>query len=96
MPTDGDSTAGMPVFTPSDLGHAIRFARRDKSMTQTAFAAGMGVSRKWLSEAENGKSSMEVGLALAALREAGYMLLIVKRPEPEFDFEAHLRSLTEF
>ena len=96
MPADEVSAAGVPVFTPSDLGHAIRFARQDMSMTQTAFAAEMGVSRKWLSEAENGKSSMEVGLAIAALREAGYMLLIVKRTEPEFDFEAHLRSLTEF
>lgn len=96
MPADETSAAGVPVFTPSDLGHAIRFARQDKAMTQTAFAAEMGVSRKWLSEAENGKSSIEVGLALSALREAGYMLMVVKRAEPEFDFESHLRSLTEF
>ena len=67
MPPDEVPATGVPVFTPSDLGHAIRFARQDKSMTQAAFAAGMGVSRKWLSEAERGKSSIEVGLALAAL-----------------------------
>nr|MCY4134652.1 helix-turn-helix domain-containing protein [bacterium] len=96
MPADEASATGVPVFTPSDLGHAIRFARQDKNMTQTAFAAEMGVSRKWVSEAENGKSSIEVGLAIDALRQAGYMLVMVKRAEPEFDFEAHLRSLTEF
>ncbi len=53
------------------------------------------MSRKWLSEAERGKPGIELGLALAALREAGYMFVMVKRPEPEFDFEAHLRSLAE-
>ena len=95
MPADGDSAAGVPVFTASDLGHAIRFARQDKRMTQTAFAAEIGVSRKWLSEAERGKSSIEVGLALAALREAGYMLVMFKRPEPDFDVEAYLQSFTE-
>ena len=89
------SGAGVPVFTPSDFGHAIRRARKERSLTQTAFAAGLGVSRKWLSEAERGKPGIELGIALAALREAGYMFVMVKRPELEFDFEAHLRSLTE-
>lgn len=85
----------MPVFTPSDFGHAVRHVRKERGLTQAAFAAGLGVSRKWLSEAERGKPGIELGLALAALREAGYMFVMVKRPEPEFDFEAHLRSLAE-
>lgn len=83
------------MFTPSDFGHAIRLVRKNRSLTQAAFAAGLGVSRKWLSEAERGKPGIELGMALNAVREAGYMFVMVKRPEPEFDFEAHLRSLTE-
>ena len=95
MPADGGSEAGVPVFTPSDFGHAVRRVRKDRNLTQAAFAAGLGVSRKWLSEAERGKPGIELGMALAALRESGYMFVMVKRPEPEFDVEAHLRSLRE-
>ncbi|WP_419846950.1 helix-turn-helix domain-containing protein [Candidatus Poriferisocius sp.] len=95
MSADESPEAGVPVFTPSDFGHAIRHVRKDRSLTQSAFAAELGVSRKWLSEAERGKPGIELGIALAVLREAGYMFVMVKRPEPEFDFEAHLQSLTE-
>ena len=62
-------------------------------MTQAAFAAEMGVSRKWLSEIENGKPTVELGLVLAVFRKLGFDLVVAERPRPQFDFDAALRSL---
>lgn len=95
MAADDSPALSLPVFYPHDLGHALRSVREESGMTQAAFAAEVGVSRKWLSEAEGGKPGIEVGLVLAALREAGYMIAVTKMPEPDFDIEAHLRALME-
>ena len=51
-------------------------------MTQAAFAAEMGVSRKWLSEVENGKQTVELGLVLAVFRRLGLDLVAAERPRP--------------
>ena len=82
-----------PLFSPADLGNFIRAERRRQGVTQAELAARLRVSRKWLSEAENGKPTIEVGLVIAALRELGYMLRAAPRPEPDFDIEAHLEAL---
>ena len=82
-----------PLFSPADFGHFIRAERHRQGFTQAELAARLGVSRKWLSEAENGKPTIEVGLAMAALRELGHMLRAAPRPEPEFDIDAHLEAL---
>lgn len=63
-------------------------------MTQEVFAAEVGVSRKWLSEVENGKPTVELGLVLAVLRELGFDLVAAEKTRPPFDFDAALRSLT--
>ena len=82
-----------PIFTPTDLGHFIRAERRRQGVTQAELAARLGVSRKWLSAAENGKPSIAVGLAIAALRELGHMLRVAPQPEPELDIQSHLEAL---
>ena len=79
----------------SDIGHAIRQERSARGITQGQFAAEMGVSRKWLSEIENGKETAEVGLVLAVFRRLGFDLVAASRPQPEFDIDAALQSLTE-
>lgn len=55
------------VRTPKDIGALIRSARRDRGLDQGALAALVGVSRQWISEIENGKSSAELGLMLRTL-----------------------------
>ena len=95
MPTDEDVETGAQVHSPLGFGRFIKSERHRQGMTQAAFAAEIGVSSKWLSDAENGKPTIELGLALAALRGLGYTLLAVEQPEPEFDFDAHMQSLIQ-
>lgn len=81
------------VQHPSDIGHVIRNARASKGMTQGGLAAEVGVSRKWLSEVENGKPTAEVGLVLKVLRKLDLELAASERPPAEFDFDKFLASL---
>ena len=62
-------------------------------MTQAAFAAEMDVSRKWLSEMENGKQTVELGIVLAVFRRLGFNLVAAEKSRAPFDFDAALRSL---
>lgn len=88
------SPAPVEIQTPFDFGCLVRSERVKQSKSQEALATEAGVSRKWLSEVENGKETAELGLAFAVLRALGYALHAVERVEPEFDIDAHLRSLT--
>lgn len=69
--------------TPRVIGLAIRLAREEASLTQQAFADKVKVSRKWLSEVENGKSTAELGKVLRVLSEL------------EIDLDLRPRSSTE-
>lgn len=57
----------MRIATPKELGALVRSRRRDLGMSQAALAADALVSRRWLSDLENGKSTAEVGLTLRLL-----------------------------
>ena len=57
------SHARMPLARPLEVGRAIRAIRNERDMTQAELADAAQVSRKWLSETENGKASAELGLA---------------------------------
>lgn len=81
------------VQFPADIGHVIRNARVSKGMTQSGLAAQVGVSRKWVSEVENGKSTAEVGLVLKVLRKLNLDLTVSERPPLEFDIDQFLSSL---
>ena len=63
-------------------------------MTLAELAELAGVSRKWVSEAENGKPTVEFGRVVAALARLGLVLRAEEAPAPPFDFDAYLRSLT--
>ena len=93
MGDDQTRIEGVRLRYPADVGDAIRAERRNRQMTQAAFAAEMGVSRKWLSEIENGKQTVELGLVLAVFRRLGFNLAVVEKPRAPFDFDAALRSL---
>lgn len=82
----------VPLVRPLEIGRAIRAIRTERDMTQAQLAAAARVSRKWLSETENGKASAELGLVLAVLQELGCGVEITPRPQPRFDLTSHIES----
>lgn len=52
---------------PEQLGRAIRLKRQEKSLSQDALAAQIGVGRKWVLHLEAGNPKAELGLVLKAL-----------------------------
>lgn len=64
----------MLLRTPGDLGSAIRDRRRALHLDQDDLARQVGVSRKWLIDAEKGKPRAEIGLILRTLDALGLRL----------------------
>ena len=86
---------GLRIRFASDFGNIIRDERQARGTTQAEFASEMGVSRKWLSEAENGKDTAEIGLVLAVFRKLGLDLVVADRQPPQVDIDAVLRALSD-
>lgn len=57
----------MQVRTVHDLAAAVRGRRRELGLSQVELAAGIGVSRDWVSDFESGKATVEMGLVLRVL-----------------------------
>jgi HTH-type transcriptional regulator / antitoxin HipB len=64
----------MLLRTPVDLGYAIRDRRRQLNLDQSDLAKQVGVSRKWIIDAEKGKPRAEIGLILRTLDVLGLRL----------------------
>ena len=60
----------------SDLGAAVRNARKAKGLTQQNFADLAGVGRRFLSELEQGKQTLEIGKVLKVAAAVGIQLLM--------------------
>jgi HTH-type transcriptional regulator/antitoxin HipB len=58
---------GKPVETVNRIRLAVRGKRRALGLSQAQVAQRAGVSRKWLSEFEQGKVKVELGLVLRLL-----------------------------
>jgi HTH-type transcriptional regulator / antitoxin HipB len=69
----------MRIVDPRDLALSLRARRRELGMTQSQLAKAAGVSRRWLSDLETGKSTAEVGLVLKVVNTLG--LVLDARPE---------------
>lgn len=61
-------------LTPRTLGLSVKLARQEASITQAELARRTQVSRKWLSELENGKEDVNLGMVLRLLAELDYSL----------------------
>jgi HTH-type transcriptional regulator/antitoxin HipB len=57
----------MKVGTVQDLRALVQGRRDSLGLSQAAAAERAGVSRKWLSDVESGKSTVELGKVLALL-----------------------------
>ena len=64
----------MRIATIDDLGAYVRERRNDLGLTQTDLAARAKVSRRWLSDLENGKENAQFGLVLRTLRAIGVLI----------------------
>lgn len=69
---DSNRTSSKPQITSAaDLGTLIRKARKAMKLSQGEFAAHAGVGRRFVSELEAGKSSLEFDKVLACAAAAG-------------------------
>lgn len=69
--------------TPRIIGLSVQQARKEAAMTQAELANKVRVSRKWLSELENGKAELNLGKVLNVLSVLGYSLHIEKQSARE-------------
>ncbi len=69
----------MQVFTPSDIGIAIRLRRQELGLTQIELAERVGVGITYLSNIENGKETAEIGKALHILSMLGLNMYVEER-----------------
>jgi y4mF family transcriptional regulator len=63
------------IKATSDLGYLVRKAREKRGLTQQEFADLTGVGRRFISELENGKPTIEFGKALKVALGAGISIL---------------------
>ncbi|WP_341022439.1 helix-turn-helix domain-containing protein [Brevundimonas diminuta] len=69
----------MLIYTPRDLGAAIRERRKALGLDQVELAKQIGASRRWLIQVENGKAGASFGMLLRTLNALG-MQLDLKTP----------------
>ena len=67
------------ISTPADLGFIIRQSREKKSLSQQQLADLAGVGRRFLSELENGKQSLEFGKVIQVSNSLGIDLFAKHR-----------------
>lgn len=66
--------------TVNEIRLAALSKRRALGLSQTQLAIQAGVSRKWLSEFERGKTAAELGLVLRLLNELGLKITVTTTP----------------
>ena len=67
------------ISRPADLGHLVRTARKASGLNQQAFADLAGVGRRFVSELESGKTTLEFGKVLRCCAAAGIDLFAARR-----------------
>lgn len=68
----------MRIKTAGTLGELVRDQRKQHGWSQSQLAEKVGVSRLWVSQFENGKETVELGLVLKTLRELNLCLEVGK------------------
>jgi HTH-type transcriptional regulator/antitoxin HipB len=67
---------------PEQLGRAIRLKRKERSLSQSALAARLGVGRKWVIGIESGNPKAELGLILKTLDALGLRASLSEKGHP--------------
>jgi y4mF family transcriptional regulator len=74
-PISGHVTSNQAISSPQELGKIIRSRRTANGMNQQQLADLAGVGRRFLSELENGKQSLEFGKVLKVASAIGIDLI---------------------
>jgi len=74
-----DSASPVAVTSVHDLGQLVREAREQRKLSQQAFADLVGVGRRFVSELENGKATLEFDKVLQVASATGIDLLARRR-----------------
>ena len=77
--TKGAEAELAAIGSPADLGRLVRKVREGRRLSQQEFADLAGVGRRFLSELENGKPTLELGKVLKVANAAGIALLARER-----------------
>lgn len=72
------------VTDPAQFGNIVRQFRKNTGLTQREAAALCKVGTRFLSDLENGKSSLHFGKVLQVMRNFG-LLIVVKKKGPHND-----------
>lgn len=75
----GSTKPEAPIGSLKDLGNLIRTARSAKDLSQQELADMAGVGRRFVSELENGKPTLEIGRVLMVCQALGIDLVARKR-----------------
>ena len=80
-PTDrlDDTASSMVIKSAQDMGRLIREAREQRKLSQQAFADLVGVGRRFISELENGKTTLEFDKVLQVASASGIDVLARRR-----------------
>lgn len=78
-PPKASPPAARPIADAGDLGAMIKAVRQAQGRTQQQFADLAGVGRRFLSELENGKPTLEFGKVLMVAAAAGIDLVAIGR-----------------
>lgn len=85
----------MVVKSSRELGLALRDRRKRTGLSQAELAAKIGTTRQWVSNAERGADSVELGLVLRAAAALGLVFDIGSgapptrgRQSPKIDIDA--------
>lgn len=70
------------IMTPQALGFAVRAYRRAQGITQADLAGLCGVGTRFISDLENGKSTIAMGKALHVMQGLGMELTLKPRGWP--------------
>lgn len=70
---------GMVVYEVKDIGRALRTARKAQGLTQRDLADACRCGMRFISDLENGKQTIEMGLAIRVLNTVGLDLCLVER-----------------
>lgn len=70
----------MRIRSTNDMSATVRGRRLDMRLSQSDLAERSGISRKWISEFESGKSTAEFALVLRVLEALGLCLELTGTP----------------
>lgn len=75
----------MRIRNARELAAVVRDHRRERAWTQSDLAERIGASRDWVINLEKGKTTVELGLVLQALKALELSLDLSPAPPPSTD-----------